>query len=87
MHGLHVIMYVYRWSVWEESPLMCMAWACTPLAMGIGMGAGASSVSIVIPSRANASCRKGVVGAPELMFLDSLPLVSRHINVMCEGRI
>ena len=64
---------------------MCRAWARTPLAMGIGVDAVASSVSIVIPSRASASCRERVVGAPELMFVESLPLVSRAINVMCEG--
>ena len=66
---------------------MCRAWACTPLAMGISMGADASSVSLVIPSRANAFCREGVVDAPELMFLNSLPLVSRAINVRSEGHI
>ena len=66
---------------------MCRAWACTPLAMEIGMGAGASSVYIVIPSITSASYREGVVDAPELMFLESVPLVSRVITVMGEGRI
>jgi hypothetical protein len=55
--------------------------------MGLGMGAGVSSVSIVIPSRAIASCGKGVVGASVLMFFNSIPLVGRTVNLRGEGQI